>query len=319
MFKVKDEKEFISKAPWEYSPRYQSDGQSSSLKAKNRIMKAIKEGNNFFEWTHKRANGEEFPATVLLTRVKEEKKIYLQGTVRDITKIKKAEEKAKESEIMKTEFLSAISHELRTPITPIKAQLQRILSTELTKQEQKDSIEIALRNTTRMDRLIQDLLEISRMKSGKFNIFKKKENINEIISNGIIDLNSFAKEKNTIITFEKGKIPEINVDKDRILEVIINLIDNAIKYGKGKILVKTKKENKNILVEIQDNGIGIPKEETKKIFSPFYRGKRLEEQKYEGTGLGLSICKGIVEAHNGKIWFESNNQKGTSFFIRLPI
>jgi len=319
MFKLKNEKEFTSKAPWEYSPKYQLDGQNSSIKAKQMILKAMKEGSNFFEWTHKRVDGENFPATVLLTKVKEGEKVFLQATIRDITEQKKAEEKTKEAELMKTEFMSAISHELRTPITPIKAQLQRMLATELSKQEQKDSIEIALRNTIRMDRLVQDLLEITRIKSGKFNIFKKKENINEIIENAIVDLNSFAKEKNTSVIFTKGKIPEINIDKDRIIEVIINILDNAIKYGKGKISIETKKENKNILIKIEDNGIGIPKEETGKIFSPFYRGKRLEEQKYEGTGLGLSICKGIIEAHKGKISFESKIGKGTMFTINLPI
>lgn len=225
----------------------------------------------------------------------------------------------KEAEMMKMEFLSAISHELRTPITPIKAQLQRMLSTDLEKKEQTNSLEIALRNTIRMDRLIQDLLEISRIKSGKFNIFKRKENLNEIISEAITDLNSFAKERNAVITFERGEIPRTNIDKDRILEVIINIIDNAIRYGKGKISIETKKEGKDVLIKIKDNGTGIAKSEIVNIFTPFYKGKRLKEQKYEGTGLGLSICRGIIEAHNGKIWLESQIGKGTTFFIKMPL
>jgi PAS domain S-box-containing protein len=317
MFKIKNEKEFISKAPWEYSPKYQPDKQLSSEKAKKMIMRAMEEGSNLFEWTHKRFNGENFPATVLLSRIKRDGKTYLQATVRDITEQKKMEEKAKESDIMKTEFLSAISHELRTPITPIKSQIQRLLSTELDKKEQIDSLEIALRNTIRMDRLIQDLLEISRIKAGKFNIFKKKADLNKTINEAIIDLSGFIKEKNTSITFEAGKIPEINMDRDRILEVIINILDNSIKFGKGKISISTKKEGNSILIKIKDNGIGIIQNE--KIFSPFYRGEKIDSQKYEGTGLGLSICRGIIETHNGKIWFDSKRGEGTTFFVKIPI
>ncbi len=319
MFRVKNEKEFTSKAPWEYSPRYQPDGQLSSVKAKKMIIKAMKEGSNFFEWMHKKYKDGDFSATVLLTKVKIGKKIFLQATVRDITEQKRMEEKAKESEIMKTEFITAISHELRTPITPIKSQIQRMLSTKLDKEEQKDSLEIVLRNTIRMDMLIQDLLEISRIKAGKFDIFRKREDLNELVSEAIADLSSFARERNTIINFEKGKIPKINMDKNRIIEVITNIIDNAIRYGKGKILIETKKENQNILIKIKDNGRGIPRRDTEKIFSPFYRGRRAETQKYEGAGLGLSICKRIIGAHRGKIWFDSKIGKGTTFFIKLPI
>ena len=318
MFNVKDEKEFISKAPWEYSPVYQPDGQLSSVKAKKMIDKAMKEGKNYFEWIHKRNNGENFSATVLLSRINRDKKSYLQATVRDITEQKKMEAKARESEVVKTEFLSAISHELRTPITPIKAQIQRMLSTELNKDEQMNSLEIALRNTLRIDRLIQDLLEISRIKSGKFDIFKRQEDLNEIIRETIIDLNSFAKEKKTKIIFKEGKIPKVNIDKDRILEVIINVLDNAIKYSRGKILIKTERKYQDIIITIRDNGRGILKEDYEKIFTPFYHSGEFKTKKYDGTGLGLSISKGIIEAHNGKIWLESEVGKWTTFFIKLP-
>ena len=327
MFGCKNEKQFISLGPWQVSPKYQPNGQLSSEKAKKMIMKAMKEGSNFFEWSHKKYKGKEFPATVLLTRVKYNSQDFLQATVRDITEQKKAEQKIqeqieelKELDKLKTEFLSFVSHELRTPLTPIRSQLQRLLEKKCKTEDQKDSLNMILRNTVRLDKLINDVLEISRLESQRMQIFKRRTNFKDLIKLSVETMRPLAKEKNIKITtkFHQGPI-QISLDEDRIKQVLINLIDNAIKHSKTKeIIISTKKSNSHITVCVEDKGKGISEKERKHLFELFYVGK---ESKYisKGAGLGLPISKGIVELHGGKIWVKSQLKKGTTFFFTLPI
>jgi len=234
--------------------------------------------------------------------------------------IQKQLKELKSLDILKTEFLSFTSHELKTPLTPIKAQLQRLINKDLSKKEQIQSLDIILRNTERLSRLINDILEITRIESKRMKLYKKKVNIKEFINNMIDTIKPEAKEKKIKLKSEiKGKLPEISVDIDRIQQVFLNLIENAIHHANPtEITTSANKINKNIVIEIKDNGSGISTEDKKHIFEKFYSGK---EQRYfhHGTGLGLAISKGIIKAHGGKIWFRTKLKKGTSFFFSLPI
>jgi PAS domain S-box-containing protein len=327
MFNCKDEKQFISLGPWQVSPKKQPDGQLSSVKAKKMIEKAMKEGSNFFEWTHKRYKGEDFPVTVLLNRILINGDTFLQATVRDITEQKLNEsqiqeqiEELKELDQLKTQFLSFVSHELRTPLTPIRSQLQRLLGKKCKPQEQQGSLQMILRNTVRLDKLINDVLEISRLESKRMQIFKRSVNLKNLIKNTITTMQPLAEDKNVkISTLFKRVPPTISLDEDRIKQVLINLIDNAIKHSKTKeIAISAKRTNHHVTICVEDQGKGISEKERKHLFELFYVGK---ESKYltKGAGLGLPISKGIVNLHGGKIWIKTKIKKGTTFCFTLPI
>ncbi len=237
---------------------------------------------------------------------------YLLGISEDITERKKLDQ-------AKSQFFSNISHELRTPITPIKAQLQRLLSKELTKEEMHTSFEMMSRNTIRLDRLIQDLLEMTRIQSGRFTISKKKENFNDLLEHAISDLDSVIKAKNVKIIFTLKKVPLISLDRDRLLEVLINLLDNAIKYGGKVIQIDTELKKNKLVVSVRDNGVGINNHDFDNIFKPFYRSEKRNVQVVGGMGLGLAISKEIIESHKGKLSVTSKFGKGSVFTFTLPL
>ncbi len=241
----------------------------------------------------------------------------VEETKRDL---KKSYEELKGLDKLKTEFLSFTSHELRTPLTPIRSQLQRLLARDLPKEERQNSLEMVLRNTNRLDKLINDILDISRIESKRLKIFKKKTNIAELIESVVKEMSYFAKEKGITIKTHLEKCPKsVTLDKDRIEQVLINLIDNAIKHSETKEIVITgvKKGNK-IELCIIDKGKGITKEQQDHLFEAFhYRGDSKLNPK--GAGLGLAICKGIVHEHGGNIWFRTKMGEGTTFCIDLPL
>jgi PAS domain S-box-containing protein len=332
MFGAKDEREFISLGPWDVSPKLQPDGKASADKAKEMIAKAMKEGSNFFEWTHKRIGGEEFPATVLLTRVEIEKgKPFLQATVRDITSQKKAEldlkksyEELKTLDELKSNFLIITSHELKTPITPLMIQAQMLVRGDLgpLTEKQKQGAQIIYKNMERLTRLINDILDVSKISSKVLKLQLTKKNINDCISEVISEKNPQAEEKGVKINFIKGKVPEIMADDFRFHQIMINLLDNAVKFtpAGGKISVKTTGRKDSVLVSVADTGRGIKKASMENLFKPFFQSKPSYLDRYRGgTGLGLAIVRGIVRQHGGKIWVKSTFGKGTTFYFTLPI
>ena len=226
-------------------------------------------------------------------------------------------EKLKELDKMKLAFLSSISHELRTPLTPIRVQLQRLLTKKLDKKEQQEVLDMILRNSVRLDRLISDLLAVNRIQSGRLMIAKKTALLSDVARDAVENQSILAKEKNIAIL---NKIPSLSVpiDRDRILEVFINLINNGIKYSdKGQIALEAKQQKDNILVSVKDQGKGISKENIDKLFTIFYQ---VEPGQVSGSsGIGLFICKGIIEAHGGKIWANSEPGKGSAFYFTIPL
>jgi PAS domain S-box-containing protein len=329
MFKVKNEEDLVARAPWQYSPKKQPDGKLSSTKAKEMITIAMEKGKNFFEWEHKRLDGETFSATVLLTRMEIKGKKVLQATVRDISKEKESKRKLKESykklkelDILKSRFLTITSHELKTPLTPAKIQTQMMLQGDLGKlnKKQKKSFDIILRNITRLNELIEDILEISRIQAEGFKLKLSKIQLEKYIGLAVKSMIPVAEKRGLELNYKLDNLPLIIADKKRITEVLINLIENAIKFThKGKINIEAKREKGHILVKIKDTGIGISKKEYKKIFHSFTQLEGTYTRKYGGTGLGLSICKGIIKQHGGKIWVESILGKGSTFYFTLPI
>ncbi|MGB8218580.1 MAG: CHASE4 domain-containing protein [Candidatus Methanoperedens sp.] len=236
--------------------------------------------------------------------------------------LKRANIELKKADELKTQFLSVVSHELRTPITPMNAQLQMILAGyfgDITEKQMK-SLEMIQRNTKRLDRLIGDVLDISKLESGVMKFNMAQANLNEIIENATDTMKIQAWDKNLKLILNEDKIPEITIDKDRITQVIMNLINNAIKFTDvgGMIQVELSGVTDHALVKVKDSGIGIKKEDQARLFTPFQQVDSSYTRKYEGTGLGLAICKRIVTHHGGNIWIESEPGKGSTFQFTIP-
>lgn len=233
------------------------------------------------------------------------------------------DEERKQIDRAKTELLSITSHELRSPMTPMRAQLQMLLEDYFGKlnPKQREAIEIVLNNTVRLDRIIIDFLELSRIEAARLKFNFVKSNLVENLALLIKEMKGFLPEKKIEIVSEIKSLPTILVDPDRVMQVFRNLIGNAIKFSStnGKIFLRAKVAEDFILFSVEDNGVGIPFQEQKRIFEPFFQAENAFSRKQGGTGLGLAICKGIIESQRGKIWFKSEPGKGTIFYFTIPL
>jgi signal transduction histidine kinase len=235
--------------------------------------------------------------------------------------LKEANENLKQLDKSKSEFLNIVSHELKTPLTAIIAHLDVLddLKKNLTPQE-LSSFEAIRRNTDQLRILISNILEISRIESGKFELAVTKVNLKEMINSIVEELKILAKQKNIELKSEVGSIPLIEGDDTRIHEIINNLVSNATKFTeKGEIKIKAEKKGKFIEVSVSDTGIGIPPDKMKNLFQKFYQVDPSIGRRYGGTGLGLSITKKMVEMHHGTISVSSTLGKGSTFKFTLPV
>ncbi len=251
--------------------------------------------------------------------IKGDEKIGTLCIIRDITREKVIEQS-------KTEFVSIAAHQLRTPLSAIKWTLRMILDGDLgaLQKEQNELLAKTYISNERMIRLINDLLNVTRIEEGKFLFNVKKEDVISFVEEKIAQQKAIAERKGLKIELikPKGKIPNIGIDREKISLAFQNLIDNAIHYTlKGKITISIKflKDKNQILFSIRDTGIGIPTNQHNRVFSRFFRAINAVKTETEGTGLGLFIAKNIIKAHNGKIWFESQEGKGSVFYFTLPI
>jgi len=223
----------------------------------------------------------------------------------------------------KTEFLSITSHELRSPMTPMKAQLQMVLGNYFGKlnKEQRESLQIVLNNTERLDKIIVDFLEISRIEAARLKFSFIKADLTKTINSVVNEMKGFMPEKKIKIETKIEKLPIIEVDPDRVSQVLRNLINNAIKFTpeNGKIEVSAKVHSGMILFSVKDNGLGISEKNQRRLFEPFYQVTSMYQHKGGGTGLGLAISRGIVESQNGKIWLISQEGNGTIFYFTIPL
>jgi signal transduction histidine kinase len=236
-------------------------------------------------------------------------------------------EKVKESEKMKDEFINIAAHELRTPIQPILG-LSDIIYSKVKDEELHELLDIIMRNAKRLKRLTDNLLDVTKIESRSLMLNKEKFIMNILISEVLKDY--VNKQKNQLIVkivydFKRKEDIIVEADRDRISQVIHNLLDNALKFTtthnnqKIFVIVDKKKEGeeekKVVIVSVKDTGEGIPEKILPKLFSKFSISNSTT-----GTGLGLYICKNIIEAHEGKIWAENNSdENGATFSFTLPI
>lgn len=225
---------------------------------------------------------------------------------------------AKKLEIVKKDFITNVSHELRTPLTSIKGFIETLL--DEIDDEHKQYLNIINNNTRRLISIVEDLLTLSELENKETPLIISDVNLPELIKSITVIFEQKMKEKQIklIHNFENN-IPLVQADSFRLEQVMINLIDNAIKYTQnGKIEIKLSKGFGNVVIEVKDDGLGIPKEHQTRIFERFYTVDRSHSRKSGGTGLGLSIVKHIVQAHNGDIILDSEFGKGTTFKIVIP-
>ena len=232
----------------------------------------------------------------------------------------------KEANQLKDQFLSMASHELKTPITTIRGQAQVMLR-RLSKQKElpgelsdvRTALEKIDEQTYRLTALVNDLLDLSSMRSGKIELRLSRCDVRDICSS-IVENQRLLSERT--IELEMPPAPVIlNADGDRMEQVVTNLVSNAIKYSPNEapVQVSVRQRDKVVVLEVHDSGQGIPKDQQKRIFETFYRSPDAETARKSGWGLGLAICKDIVERHGGCIWCESRVGEGSTFFIELPV
>lgn len=223
------------------------------------------------------------------------------------------------------EAVSIVAHQLKNPISIIKGYLEVLLSEDLGKinEKQREYLEDSIENVKRMSKTVSYLLDIAKIEEGRYQLKKEQFSLEDIVKGVIKDLALWAQASNSKIVLETEKaLPQALSDSSKIREVVENLISNSLKYhtpGAGKIVISLKKKGKFLLFTCQDEGIGIPEEDSQKVFSKFYRAERALELDSSGTGLGLHINKAIIGLTGGKIWFEQNKGRGgITFYFTIP-
>ena len=231
--------------------------------------------------------------------------------------------KERELEQLKDDFFSTVSHELRTPLFSIQGFAQLMLEEEdLDKKTHKEFLETIRRQATQLGEMVNNLLDLSKFDEGKLVLEKAPLFLSDIISQTILKLQGFAhQEKIKLVSSLPAHLPIIQGDKQRLEQVLTNLIGNAIKFSQpgDSVTINASVRDGNILVQVKDNGIGIAEEDLGSIFSRFYQAGNKNERSAMGSGLGLHIAKTIVEGHSGKIWAESVAGQGSTFSFSLPI
>lgn len=228
----------------------------------------------------------------------------------------------KELEKIRQDFVANVSHELRTPLTTIKGYTETLLDGALKEEVAFQFIQVIKRHTDRLSKIVEDLLTLSKIESKEFQLNIEKFYLSELIDD-VLEFVKEGAEKKKISINAAPVSPSLTIEGDRnILEqVLFNLLDNAIKYGRegGKITLSPVQKNQSeIEVSIRDNGIGIPKEDLPRIFERFYRVDKGRSKDLGGTGLGLSIVKHLIQAHGGRVWAESQLGEGSTFYFTLP-
>jgi len=259
--------------------------------------------------------------------------------VKKTKELEEANERLKELDRTKSAFLSSVSHELRTPLTSVLGFAKLIYKdftkffTPLAQDDKKlkkkakrisENLSIIVREGERLTRLINDVLDLAKIESGRIEWKDTTFNLKELLENAAKSVSGqFAQKPEVELKLELPQdLPDIYADRDRLQQVFINLLNNAAKFTeKGYVKIWAKVENDKVIIAVEDTGVGISPEDLEKVFDKFHQvihGDTLKD-KPKGTGLGLAICKQIIEHYNGKIWVESELGKGSTFFVKLPV
>jgi signal transduction histidine kinase len=277
---------------------------------------------------HPTSHLEEFD-TMLLDQLGEavgvavDNKMLFEENQQIVGQLKKANTRLMELDKTKDEFISMASHQLRTPLTTVKGYLSMVLEGDVgpVSKNERDMIQRAFDGAERMVFLIADLLNVSRLQSGKFIIENKPTDLVKLVAAEVEQLQEAAKNHDLKLSFHKpANFPKLNLDENKILQVIMNFLDNAIYYTPkgGSIDVALQATDKEVSYTVTDTGLGVPKAEQHKLFSKFYRAGNARKMRPDGTGLGLFMAKKVIAAQGGAIIFKSEEGKGSIFGFSFP-
>ena len=340
--------QIVNQPPYRFSPPIQPDSRSSRDKALEKIEAAYNGNPQFFEWKHQKYDGTLFDAEVSLNSIKLGSELYLQAIVRDITGRKRAEkelerhrehleelvkertaelavakERAEAADHLKSVFLATMSHELRTPLNSIIGFTGIILQglAGPLSDEQKKQLSMVQNSARHLLNLINDILDISRIESGQLSIDIKSFDMHEVIEKVVKIVTPMAKTKDLLLIInEPPEAGQIASDKQRVEQILINLVNNAIKFTeKGQVSIEYKISNGQMTTLVIDTGIGIKPENMNRLFKPFQQIENGIDRRHEGTGLGLSICKKLAGMLGGEIKAESRWGVGSTFTFTLPL
>ena len=243
--------------------------------------------------------------------------------IRDVTERRKAEEKLRETMEIKSQFISNVSHELRTPLAAMKEGIAIVLD-EVTGRingKQKKFLDIAKRNVDRLENMINNILDFQKLEAEKIGLRIQDNDIKQVVQEVHETMDLYARKNKIELSIElEDNLPQARFDRDRIVQVLINLLGNAVKFTPkgGCACLKVWRSGEELVISVSDTGVGIPKKELPKIFERFYRVEHQREE-VQGTGLGLSIVRKIVLRHGGRIEVESEVDQGTTFTVFLPL
>ena len=267
----------------------------------------------------------------------DDKPLHVQGYLRDITPLKDAEakqqaalereqaanEKLRELGAMKDDFVALVSHELRTPLTSIRGYLELVLERQPAALGKKDAefLNIVDRNAARLERLVDDLLFMARLGSGKLELSLQDTDVATLACDSVAAAGPRASAEGVELACASEDVPPVRGDPGRLGQLLDNLISNAVKFtpGGGRVDIRVFPQNDDVVLEVADTGMGISTNEQAQLFEKFFRTSAAGERAIQGTGLGLSISKAIVEAHAGRIELESEESIGTTVRVLLPI
>jgi len=248
-----------------------------------------------------------------------------QMLVRRDLELTRANEQLRKLDEVKSSFISVVAHQLRTPLSGIKWTLNLVLKGDLgaLSEEQQTFLFKAYESNDRMIALVNDMLGADRIESGKIRYQFAPLSLLPVIDAVLFELSPLAGAKGVAVQFKNRpeKIPLVRADAEQMRAVLQNLLENAVKYSRagGTVLIALAAGNREVTVTIKDDGIGIPQEQQKSIFERFFRASNAVKVETDGSGLGLFIVKSIVEKHGGRIWFESEEGKGVTFYFTLPV
>lgn len=247
----------------------------------------------------------------------------VQGEPRGVVVVLYDISELKHLERVRSEFVANVSHELKTPVTAVKGFAETLLSGALYNfRAAEEFVNIIYEEAERLSRLIHDLLELSKIESKGFRLRIEPVELDREITRIVDKLKPQFIKKGLALSTDLPPEPVIvKADRDQIEQVLLNLLDNSLKYtpSGGEVEVSLRREGNEAVVAVRDTGIGIPREDLPRIFERFYRVDKARSRKLGGTGLGLSIVKHIVEAHRGRVWVESELGKGSTFYFSLPL
>ncbi len=228
----------------------------------------------------------------------------------------------KQLEKVRQDFVANVSHELRTPLTTIKGYAETLMEGALKEDQVLQFVQVIKRHTDRLTKIVEDLLMLSRIETKEFQLKLEIISVREFIDDVVEFVKEPAEKKKIFLSRDEiASSLAVQADRNHLEQILINLLDNAIKYTPegGRVTVSAvEKDLKDIQFSIEDNGIGIPKEDLSRIFERFYRVDKGRSNELGGTGLGLSIVKHLVQAHGGMVWAESQMGKGSTFYFTLP-